>query len=112
MIEFKKLCDYCGEPLRARPAQNAYKDFEERNLHIKCFKEIGPLSAARLKKKSNNDNIMKTDKRDNWKINFGKHKDKTFKELLDDADYCNWIIEKEDFSNKELKDYLKKNINN
>ena len=52
MIEFKKLCDYCGEPLRARPAQNAYKDFEERNLHIKCFKEIGPLSAARLDRKS------------------------------------------------------------
>ena len=111
MIEFKKLCDYCGEPLRARPAQNAYKDFEERNLHIKCFKEIGPLSAQRLKKKSNDNINMKKDKRDNWKINFGKHKGETFKQLLDDEDYCNWIIENDDFNNKELKDYINKYLN-
>lgn len=35
---FKRLCKYCNKPLRKRPA-NWYKDFKERDSHIKCWKE-------------------------------------------------------------------------
>ncbi len=35
---FKRLCKYCHKPLRKRPT-NWYKDFKQRDSHIKCWKE-------------------------------------------------------------------------
>ena len=117
-IVFNKNCVYCNKPLRARPEQNRYKDFEKRDKHLKCFKQI--RSNPFLKKycyniemvKSNKDKEDKTDCKDNWKINFGKHKDKTFRELLQDTDYCKWILEKDDFGNQKLYEYIKENLTN
>ena len=115
-LTFNKNCAYCNEPLRARPIQNRYKDFQKRDLHLKCFKLI--RSNPFLKKscyniemvKSNKDKEDKTDCKDNWIINFGKHKDKTFRDLLEDKKYCEWILEKDDFNNQKLYDYIKENL--
>jgi hypothetical protein len=35
---FKKKCRICGKPLRKRPT-NWYKDFKQRDTHVKCWKE-------------------------------------------------------------------------
>lgn len=38
-LNFKgKKCLECGKPLRARTS-NAYKDFKQRKLHVKCWKQ-------------------------------------------------------------------------
>ena len=114
---FNKNCEYCNKPLRARPIKNRYKDFKKRDMHLKCFKQIriNPF----LKKCYYNIEDMvntkeektKTDIKDNWKINFGKHKNKTFRELLEFKEYCEWIVEQgEDFNNKKLYDYIKENL--
>jgi len=116
-LTFNKNCIYCNEPLRARHIQNRYKDFKKRDMHLKCFKLI--RSNPFLNKSYYNIEDMvntkeektKTDSKDNWKINFGKHKNKTFRELLEFKEYCEWILEQDDFGNQKLYDYIKENIN-
>ena len=106
-IHFNKvICEHCGEYLRVR--KHEWKDFLERKLHLKCWKELG---CPKFIKKISNNNISMDKKIDtnvmnNWKINFGKYKGETFESLLKDEKYCKWILQKEDFSNKALISYL------
>jgi len=32
-----KICTFCGKPLRRR--KNAYKDFENRTMHVRCYQK-------------------------------------------------------------------------
>lgn len=101
-----KKCGHCYGSLRGRTVHN-YKDFENRVYHVKCYKELVDLEIINecynLKRKKSFNNIM-----DNYKINFGKHKDKTFKELVEtDEKYCLWLLKLEDFKNEKLKQYIK-----
>ena len=48
----------------------------------------------------------------NWTIHFGKYKNNTFSDLLEDRDYCIWLMNQTEFisKNEKLKKYLEYNL--
>ena len=110
-------CLYCKTPLRKRRLK--YKDFEGRKYHVKCFKKFGLgynffLLHYNIEMGSLGKTIKKEEKpnHDHYLLKFGKYKGKTFKYLVDnDHDYCNWILQLEDFKNDALINYINEHIN-
>lgn len=103
--KFNRKCDHCHLPLRARRFENRYKDFKNRNLHIQCFKNS--IHDPNLNKTE----IKKSPKIQDLKINFGKHKNKTYKELvLKEPKYCKWLLDLKDFKDTKLIKYIKESM--